>query len=382
MNTKFWSKDFLILLWIGFGVSLVLNMQNVILPIYLIDLGGSVESLGLLTGLFTFSAMLMRPIYGYLSDRIGKRIVLLIGLSLFTLVIFIFGFEISVLGLLVLRVFQGIGFSGQNTATGAMVPDIVDTKDLTKAFGYAFIAGTLASAFGPVSALYLKTLMGYHNFFMVVFAISAITWVASLALSKQKVVFSNEAFNLKNFIEASALKASFIIFLSGIGLSSVFTFLVPYAIELGIVNIGLFFTVYSIANFVGIKAPETLSIFTTQRTLIIGLISNMIAYLILAVSSQLFHFLIAAIFVGFGFGALMPSLQNLAVKDAHADRRGAATATFFSSMDLSFTVGAISIGLLSSMIGMKNIYVLSALLSLVTLAFYAQLIHPQLKKDA
>ena len=43
MNTKLWSKDFVLLLWIGFGVSLVLNMQNVVLPIYLMDIGGNVQ---------------------------------------------------------------------------------------------------------------------------------------------------------------------------------------------------------------------------------------------------------------------------------------------------------------------------------------------------
>lgn len=380
MNTKLWSKDFVLLLWIGFGVSLVLNMQNVVLPIYLMDIGGNVQSIGLLTGLFTFFAMLMRPIYGYLSDRKGKKYVLLLGLALFTLVTLLFSFKVGVLGLLFLRVFQGIGFSGQNTATGAMIPDIVEGPKLTKAFGYAFIAGTLASAFGPIVALALKGTLGYPFFFFLVFVVSFTSLVAVFPLTNVTPQHNGEAFSLKNFIETSALRASLIIFLTGVGLSSVFTFLVPYAINLGIVNIGLFFTVYAFANFVGIKVPELLSFFNDQRTLIIGILSNLVAYLILAFSTQLNHFLVSAVFIGFGFGALMPTLQSIAVKDAKIDRRGAATATFFSSMDLSFTVGAITIGFLANSIGMSTVYILASLLSLFTLVLYFYILHPTLKK--
>lgn len=379
MKTKLWSKDFILVLGIGFGVSLVLNMQNVVLPLYLIDLGGSSETLGLLTGLFTFSAMLMRPIYGYLSDRFGKKFVLLIGLGLFTLVTLIFSIEVSVFGLLILRVVQGIGFSGQNTATGAMVPDIVDNRHLTKAFGYAFIAGTLASAFGPVMALSLQASLGYTIFFFIVFGVSILSLIAVFPLKKVIPQHNGESFNLKNFIEKSALRASLIIFLSGVGLSSVFTFLVPYAVSLGIKNIGLFFTVYAFANFIGIKLTEMLQFFSAQRTLILGIVANAIAYVILGFAVSLNQFLIAAIFVGFGFGALMPTLQSIAVKDAQIDRRGAATATFFSSMDLSFTVGAISFGIISSLFGMSFVYFMAASLSGLTLMTYFTLLHPHIK---
>src|SRR5699024_12827049 len=51
--------------------------------------------------------------------------------------------------------------------------------------------------------------------------------------------------------------------------------------------------------------------------------------------------LVAAVLYGLGFGCVQPALQAWAVKDAPANRKGMANATFFSFFDLGIGAAAI-----------------------------------------
>lgn len=72
-------------------VYLVINLSGIILitvlPLFTLTIGGNNTIAGLLSTFLTMSALVFRPFFGKMLDSTGRRIVLVIGLSLFALII-------------------------------------------------------------------------------------------------------------------------------------------------------------------------------------------------------------------------------------------------------------------------------------------------------
>lgn len=81
-------------------------------------------------------------------------------------------------------------------------------------------------------------------------------------------------------------------------------------------------------------------------------------------------FLVSGLLIGFGYGALVPSLQTLAVQATTPERSGYATATFFTLFDIGIAIGSYVLGLVAVHFGYQNVYVLSGVLVIAILVIY------------
>src|SRR2546425_3107086 len=131
-----------------------------LLPFYVKELGGSgIPVLGFQIGIgsvtgfivasFTVAQLISAPIWGRLSDRVGRRPVLLIALGAAGIAYLIFGFAHSLLVLLLSRLVQGAG-GGTVGVIQAYVADSTDPKDRTRALGWLSATTNLGVALGPV----------------------------------------------------------------------------------------------------------------------------------------------------------------------------------------------------------------------------------------
>ena len=76
--TKIWNRDFVYLLLIDLAVMLGNYMMRPIISTYAVELGASLAVAGIVAGLAFAVATLMRPVTGFLSDRLGKKTMFLI----------------------------------------------------------------------------------------------------------------------------------------------------------------------------------------------------------------------------------------------------------------------------------------------------------------
>ncbi len=126
---------------IGFGIVLPL------LPFYATDFGADPVVIGVLVAMHPAMQFLFGPIWGRLSDRIGRRPILLFGLVGSGLSYLLFGLATDLTWLFASRILQGI--AGANIPVAqAYIADSTDLKDRTRgmglvgaAFGLGFIAG-------------------------------------------------------------------------------------------------------------------------------------------------------------------------------------------------------------------------------------------------
>jgi len=126
---------------VGFGIVIPF------LPLYAEEYGPSPVVFGLLMASFSMMQFLFAPVLGRLSDRFGRRPVLLVSLVGSVVGYLLFAFAGSIAMLFLSRIIDGI--SGGNISTAqAVISDITDERDRAKgmgligaAFGLGFICG-------------------------------------------------------------------------------------------------------------------------------------------------------------------------------------------------------------------------------------------------
>jgi DHA1 family tetracycline resistance protein-like MFS transporter len=138
---------------LGFGIVFPL------LPGYAKELKIPDASIGILMGSFAFVQFFAAPFWGALSDRIGRRPVILISTIISMIAYFVFGFATSFAIILISRILSGFG-SGNISAAQAYVADITPPQDRAKKMGIIGAAFGLGFAFGPALGGIIKTNFG------------------------------------------------------------------------------------------------------------------------------------------------------------------------------------------------------------------------------
>jgi MFS family permease len=114
---------------------------------------GSTLAAGQLTGIvvatFTLAQMISSPIWGRVSDRVGRRPALLVALGASAVAFVVFGFADSIGMLMLSRLIQGAG-GGTVGVIQAYVADSTEPEQRAKALGWLSAATNLGVALGPV----------------------------------------------------------------------------------------------------------------------------------------------------------------------------------------------------------------------------------------
>ena len=127
---------------LGFGMIIPLS------PILARDFGGSGLQVGLLISIYAFMQFLSAPLWGRLSDRIGRKPVILAGLLGVTLAHLWFAFSDNLTGLFMSRALAGI-FGGNIGAGLAYIADVTGKRNRSKNMGLIGLAFGLGFTLGP-----------------------------------------------------------------------------------------------------------------------------------------------------------------------------------------------------------------------------------------
>ncbi|SCS45145.1 Transport ATP-binding protein CydC [Staphylococcus aureus] len=102
------NKQILVLYFNIFLIFLGIGLVIPVLPVYLKDLGLTGSDLGLLVAAFALSQMIISPFGGTLADKLGKKLIICIGLILFSVSEFMFAIGQNFLILMLSRVIGGM----------------------------------------------------------------------------------------------------------------------------------------------------------------------------------------------------------------------------------------------------------------------------------
>jgi multidrug resistance protein len=145
------------------------------LPFYAESFGASFITIGLLSASYSLMHFLFSPLWGRLSDRIGRRPVLLIGLAGSAVAFLMFGLAKTLVMLFVARILAGILSSATLPTAQAYIADTTSEADRAKGMGLIGAAFGMGFIFGPAVGGIL-TQYGYGFPALVAAGISALNF--------------------------------------------------------------------------------------------------------------------------------------------------------------------------------------------------------------
>jgi DHA1 family tetracycline resistance protein-like MFS transporter len=152
---------------VGFGIIVPL------LPFYAETFGASPFTVGLLFAVFSLGQLVAAPILGDLSDRYGRRPVLILSLAGTVLSFVMMAMAGSLTMLFVARIIDGL--SGGNISTArAYVADITAPEDRARAYGVLGAAFGLGFILGPA----ISALLAPISYAAPIWMAAAVTFVA------------------------------------------------------------------------------------------------------------------------------------------------------------------------------------------------------------
>ncbi|WP_239984518.1 MFS transporter [Lentibacillus sediminis] len=373
---RIWTRDFVFICLANFFVFLGFQMTLPTIPLFVKELGGGDQLVGVVVGIFTFSALLLRPYAGHALESKGRQFVYMIGLVVFVISIGSYAFIGSIAMLFLLRLVQGAGWGFSTTAGGTIATDVIPPNRRGEGMGYFGLSGNIALAFGPSLGLTLVGIISFSQLFLICAAFGLIALFFSSRIHYKKVEDSEHKTTTVKFdiFEKTAIQPSLLLFFITTTFGGIATFLPLHAISQNVPGIQWYFLVYAI--FLMISRTFAGKIYDKRGHLYVfppGAVMIIAAMFLLAWLPSLTVMLIAAGLYGLGFGSVQPALQAWAVDKAAANRKGMANATFFSFFDLGIGLGAITFGLLAASLGYGSIYVTSAGFVSLSLCLYVYL---------
>jgi DHA1 family multidrug resistance protein-like MFS transporter len=133
----------LVVVTLGFGVVIP------IIPFYMESLGAGGTELGLLVASYAVMRLIFAPIWGSLSDRLGRKPIMMIGILGYGLTMVLFGFATELWMLFAARILSGILSSATSPTTMAYIGDSTSEQDRGSGMGILGAAVGLGTIFGP-----------------------------------------------------------------------------------------------------------------------------------------------------------------------------------------------------------------------------------------
>ena len=160
-------------------------------------LGTSPEMVKLTVGLNLLGYGIATLVHGPLSERFGRRPVLLCGMAGFTLASLFCAVAADIGQLITARVFQGIAAAVEGVVVLAIIRDIFTEKEQVRAVAVYGIATALAPAIAPVLGGYIHVYFGWRmNFYLLTVLALVVTLLLTLLL-KESTEKDYSALNLK-----------------------------------------------------------------------------------------------------------------------------------------------------------------------------------------
>ena len=112
---------------------------------------------GLLTALYTLALFLFAPLWGYLSDRYGRRIILLIGLAGFGATMLMFAFIENLAAVYAERFLSGLFAAAVTPVALAAIGDLAATEEArARRLTFVSLAGISGFLLGPMLGVFIS----------------------------------------------------------------------------------------------------------------------------------------------------------------------------------------------------------------------------------
>ncbi len=365
-----------------------------LLPFYATRFGADPFTVGALMATFALAQMLVAPLWGRLSDRVGRRPVIL-GALLISAVSFVtFAFAESVLVLFACRLLQGVG-GGTTGVLSAYVSDAVGPEERAKGLGWITAATSAGVMIGPaIGSFAIRWGTAAPGLIAAVICVLNILfawrWLPESASSepagqdtekpRQRQPLRREILGV---LRRPTAKISALIWVYAAGMMAFFAMNAVTALYLGAhfgiteESIGWFYFAVGAVSVVvrALVLGVVVKRFGEVRVLRLGAVTLGLAMIMMPLAADIWQFLAMALFVPVGTAFLFPSTTSLISRYADPREVGQTLGVQQAFGGTSRLLGPVWAGAVFQQIGHPMPYWLAGALVLATALFSLRL-HP------
>ena len=322
--------------------SMAAFMANTTLPVYADALGASTSMVGIVVSSFSISAILIRPFAGPAFDSFSRKRMLLMSQAIICLCMFLYGIVGTLEALIAVRLLHGIGIGCSGPLAMSLVSEFLPKDKFASGISIYALAQSFAQVIGPAVGLYLANAIGFsYSYFLA----SALLVIAIIGVALVKEPYHERLpyqLKLTRMFAPEALSKGAALMLLATSFACMTSYIVLYGYSRGVEDMGIFFVVYALCLVVTRPVFGKLADkFGTPRMLVFGILCFAASYVAISNAVDTTGFIIAAVVSSAGFGCCGPLLQSMALASVPESRRGAASNTAFTGLDLGMLLGPI-----------------------------------------
>jgi MFS family permease len=367
-----WSWGYVLLLAAMFCAYAGQRVLIPILPLYIIELGGTPVVAGLVLAAFSLTSFPTRPLAGYLSDSWSARGAL--GLGNAIMAVTSLGYFVPLPWVLAgLNAVQGFGWAAINTAGYVVLLRAAPTARRGEASSYYNLSMSLPGTLAPGLALWMVGVpaLGFPSVWLLAAACGAIGFATAWCLRWVAPHLDTggaprTALSVRNMLVGLVDRRVFLA--AGLLLSTTITsypvvaFLPLYARELGVEGVGLYFVVTGVVGMISnLTGARLLDRGSRGAWILAGFALLVASMLVLAGARSLEVILLSGFIHAVGNSILSAMLLVLAMDLADPERPGAGLATYSMAYQLGAALGAPTFGFVIQLWGFGPMFVGCAL---------------------
>src|SRR6476661_3902072 len=329
---------------VGFGIIVPL------LPFYAETFGASPVVIGLLFAVFSLCQLAAAPALGDLSDRYGRRPILIFSL-LGTVISFVMlALAHSIAMLFAARVVDGL--SGGNISTArAYVADVTEPKDRARAYGLIGAAFGLGFIFGPA----LSGALAHISYTAPIWTAAGLTLIATAmayfwlpetvhrAAAGTGMPFRNLAAMMQRPGLRRMLVIDFVYWFAFAIFQTTFALFVARRFGFDAPKTGYFFAGFGVLGAIiqgGFIRPIVHRL-GDKPTFIVGLICAALGLVAATATHSVFWFAMALVPLAFGIGFGHPTMSSLVSRAARGEEQGRVQGAASAVESLGRTIGPV-----------------------------------------
>lgn len=374
---RLWNAEYIKIMVNNFGMYFAFYLLTPLLPLYLSDnFGCTKDIIGLVLSGYTLTALMFRPLSGFLVDAFSRKAMLVVFLTAYF--IFFGGYLVasSLLLFAIVRTLHGIPFGGSTVACSTVAIDVLPSSRRNEGIGYYGLSNNIATAIAPTVGIYIyhKT----HNFdilFWTAFVAAGLGMLvaSTVKIRERPIRRTGRLLSLDRFFltRGWAIAVNLVFFGFCYGVLS--NYLAIYGRErLGISGgTGAFFTILSIGLILSrLQGSKSLRKGNLTRNALEGIVISTVGYVVFVAFPHMAGYYLSAFLIGFGNGHMYPAHQNMMINVAHNNELGTANSSVLTAWDVGQGLGILLGGIVAEHLGYGEAFWMIAFVQVLGLLFF------------
>jgi MFS family permease len=371
VSERLFTPRFIALWFFQFGTFFSAFQLLPVIPLRIIELGGSKAAAGLFLFVYTLSSAFAAPVMGTIADHVGRRRMLIVASVLFVLFSLAYGVVPWLPVVLAIAIVHGSIWSSILSSASAIMTDYIPVPRRTEGLAYWGLAPTAAIAVAPAVGMQVYR-FGWFALCAEIAVLSALMAIWATRLPGSETRDPSAKFpGLGELWDWRVVRATLSLTAISFGYGGITSYVAILSRERGIHPESLFFTVFAVTVvLVRVFTSRLGDRFGHKVLLYPAFVAMPLAFALLAAAQTRTQMVGAAILFGIGMGASFPSFMTFIVTHTDEQRRGRTFGSVIWAFDTGIGMGSMVIGAIGARWSLGVAFSVAAAISCLSIPIF------------